>query len=485
MRRWQLLLIVTLVFATLLTACAPLSRWLAPPVPPTAVPVAISSTVPTIPATSPPPHTPTPAPLTWGPQIRVVAEPTPGTSPTWSPDGKSLAYIGPDVGLVVVRAPDFVPTAVYSRPFGAPLWSPDGESIASAAGSQREVDGSTYQVVTLVGVAPDGSVARDLLPGWQAAINGPSFAKQPVGWLDEHTLAFGAHCGTECAMLYAIDVASGKLLDLSVYGPAFHVEPGRRWAVAQSGPSGGFRVALVDWSTAPVVEDLAQLQTPASEPVARTPPFSPQQQFRFAGWSPTDDCALVAVWEDWQVVTDGQPDLYLWDVEAGTVEMVAPGALDDAWSPDGAHIALLVPGELHIEEGRLAGADYTPGEAVALNTVVIEADTGRVVTVAYGEPLPVGDQPYEFAWYGGPISRRLAWSPDGAWLLYWDLESNLVLHEMAGNEFHVTQGGGLDPLTARVAWSPTGRYFALTYANASADYAPYLAIIESPGVSTR
>lgn len=63
------------------------------------------------------------------------------------------------------------PTAAYNRPLGAPLWSPSGETIASAAGSQREADGSTYQVVTPVGVSPDGSDARDLPPGWQAAIN--------------------------------------------------------------------------------------------------------------------------------------------------------------------------------------------------------------------------------------------------------------------------------------------------------------------------
>ena len=136
--------------------------------------------------------------------LRVVnADGTPGpvvasdtssnafVSPTWSADGKTIAFSGSYGGkggvFVVSAAGGQVNQLVAASTPGAdrlPSWSPGGNEIAYWAG------GGSTQAVTLMGIHPDGSGGRVIAGPFPAdPEQGKGFA--PVSWSpDGRQIAF-------------------------------------------------------------------------------------------------------------------------------------------------------------------------------------------------------------------------------------------------------------------------------------------------------
>jgi TolB protein len=129
--------------------------------------------------------------LARGGPVRYLPVPVKGSvgAPRYSPDGRSLAFIGDDAGG---REPDLyvsgprgenphsiAPTP--DQPEGAPAWSPDGTTIVFA--SKRDGNWEIYTV------HPDGSALTRLT-------NDPAFDSTPVFSPDGRTIAFTSDRGT-------------------------------------------------------------------------------------------------------------------------------------------------------------------------------------------------------------------------------------------------------------------------------------------------
>lgn len=144
------------------------------------------------------------------------------SSPTWSPDGRHLAYIrvlGAQAMLAVIQVGSADPPTnlMEVSPAVIPEWSPTGEWIAAAADSQVHL------------VAPDGRTRRAIRtsPG-------------PMAWSPDGRVLYVVHAGSGRASVTAIDLPAGTervVRDLGDAIPSAPVSPGIRVSVTPDGGS--------------------------------------------------------------------------------------------------------------------------------------------------------------------------------------------------------------------------------------------------------
>jgi Tol biopolymer transport system component len=92
-----------------------------------------------------------------------VTELLAGTAPSWSPDGKRIAFTG-DSGIVLMNA-DGNGVTRFDGAFGYPVWSPDGTRFLLVCGSHdlctMNVDGTGLAKLPL-----EESICGKLDPAW-------------------------------------------------------------------------------------------------------------------------------------------------------------------------------------------------------------------------------------------------------------------------------------------------------------------------------
>jgi WD40 repeat protein len=95
----------------------------------------------------------------------------PGSSPAWSPDSQSIAYVGgtfPDENIWVTTLDNPAPrqlTFESNYAWGGPVFTPDGESLIVAGTSRDNMGASGNTTFTLEYLELDGSGIRNPLPG--------------------------------------------------------------------------------------------------------------------------------------------------------------------------------------------------------------------------------------------------------------------------------------------------------------------------------
>ncbi len=428
--------------------------------------------------------------LTPGPSCQSGKGCTADSSPAWSPDGRSIAFIRTDMGSVK-QPTTLIRMDVNGRNkiaifgcqqapscLGAPAWSPDGSAIALVVGGVGsdprgvEVDlvdaetGSLHLIGLLSNYgclepsspvwSPDGKELLVAAHPWQVT----NLCVVSVDGARPIVVAHDVLAGPSPAGLWVhagvIDPAAGPAPSPGpTLGPLVSrlgLPPGRLVFGVQKipggDPAGGTYQVQSDGSGfAPYpVSCATTLSPPDGESAAcvrrrgiavsrggRVFPLISPPAGRFSyidqpAWSPASR-SLVAYVSFTVTAGHGTSDLRLFEGATGRDSLLRTGETDPTWSPDGTRIAAIRPNN-----------GDTNGRS--------EIDA---ISVATGQATPVLQ-------LTGVVSD-LAWSPDGQWIAFrWDTAT------ASGTWLVHPDGTGLrlvpSPTSARgpYAWSPDSQY---------------------------
>ena len=369
----------------------------------------------------------------------------------WSPDSIALAYGCEGRGLCLAEAPDFTPKLLVQEANASvqPRWSPDGRQIALGY-VHPHPESSEHTIETIAVVRADGSDLRDLLPG-DLAVTGTGGAAKTINcWLDNHSLTFMAHRGTEAEELYEIDVVEGTLMPLIAWeagdlishtvgaiGVNYHWSPDQGTIAVERGLPGRWPCLLL--------VDAATGQQTSQSPC-------PNQWFE--SWSPDSQRFLYGQWTKPYGATlwDSKPVLHMWEIATGEGYSLLPNGWNAAWSPDGLTIAFILLGEpTYDKNGRIIDTDFEPGQSFTLHVGLVDIDTQKIIAL-----IPYGTTTIRAFEFG---KRRPVWSPDGEQVVYWDSNRDLWVMTADGKEqWRLTQNLPV----YRAIWSPDSGKLAFT-----------------------
>jgi Tol biopolymer transport system component len=376
---------------------------------------------------------------------------TSGTDPTWSPDGKTIAFMG-SVGtderaLFLIGADGqnrhlLIPATNCS--IGRPRWSPDGAWILyfDFCGS-----GDTHGLYLL---SPDGQTKKAITPG--EAWYGVSYLG--YDWSpDGKRIVFGATGPPPFPTapdIYVLELATGAYTNLTntepdrskpccgpddalkmetkpVYSPdgseiAF-VARSDIWIMNADG-SNRRRITNTDWgddnpSWQPCIKGKTTVCVPPQAGKTKAPPASPAPTPKPTTTKPLRSSANgMLTWEAEGLPIDiARPD------GTGVSKLTSNSYVEADWSPDGNDVALDTGSEIWL-------ADSTGGHLHKLTGGTGPTWSPDGKTIAFMEDVAGGTALFLIG-ADGKNRRQLVpptecsrgrprWSPDGAWILYFD-----------------------------------------------------------------
>ncbi|MBZ0296778.1 MAG: hypothetical protein K8L99_29725 [Anaerolineae bacterium] len=146
---------------------------------------------------------------------RLPSESDEDTDPAWSPDGHSLAFTARTKKRTDVMIVDFARgetrnlTAALPGSHSSPVWSPDSRTLAFISNDRsRQIQLYDFNSATLMVASDD-----------------PADAGIPVWSPDARTLAFTSRRSGRRSHIFAVDVATNQLRDLTADQPGNHSNP--------------------------------------------------------------------------------------------------------------------------------------------------------------------------------------------------------------------------------------------------------------------
>jgi Tol biopolymer transport system component len=432
----------------------------------------------------------------------LVAEPADENSPSWSPDGRSVAYVAEVDGVkqVFSRSLDSAISTQITKSSTdslAPFWYPDGSRIYFA--SQLTLGGDLYSVGATGGepqlvmkdagaatVAPNGRTLAFLrgVGGrrslWTATI--------PEGEPQQYRISpFPETFTRSDSVEFSHDGTKIGILVEEQAGPSFSSE---LWVIPH--PSGTPRRVLtrardvsggrISWLTdnRHIVLDSVFLDRPGSHLyLADTqtgtiiPITSGTVEEQSPSVSPTDDKMAFAAGRN-------EFDLVSIPVDGSEIQTLLASARSETrptWSPKGSQFAYVTNARgtpeiwaRNVAEGwtrqiitrepegsgwaNLNRPSFSPDGLRIVYEVIGSRHSVRVASVADGRGVPLDHE--------SPDQHSPAWSPDGKWIAYqrlvgenWEL---VKVPSGGGRPVRLTEAtpGGGD----HTAWSPTGDWIA-------------------------
>lgn len=180
----------------------------------------------------------------YNPQVLLQQPGNPIASPTWSPDGKQLAYVSYLHNRMIIYAITLATgarrvIASFTGMNSAPAWSPDGKSMAMAL-SQGNGSETNIYIMNLKTKALKKYTfeATNTSPSWSA---------------DGKTIIFNSDRGGQ-PQIYQLDLASGKVTRLSFdglknYDPIYTPDGNQIIMMHQDSGSSPIQLAVLDLRT--------------------------------------------------------------------------------------------------------------------------------------------------------------------------------------------------------------------------------------------
>jgi TolB protein len=196
--------------------------------------------------------------------VTIMRSPEPVISPTWSPDGKRLAYVSFERKRPVIFVQDLATghrtlVANFRGSNSAPAWSPDGKKLAVAL--SKDASSQIYLID-----AGGGTPVR--------LTHGGALDTEPVFSPDGNWIYFTSDRGGG-PQIYRMRAAGGDVTRITFDG-TYNVSPGLsadgRYLCFIHQDSGGFHVAVMELATGQtqVLTDTAQDESPHFAPNGRT-----------------------------------------------------------------------------------------------------------------------------------------------------------------------------------------------------------------------
>jgi serine/threonine protein kinase/Tol biopolymer transport system component len=340
-----------------------------------------------------------------------------GVDPSWSPDGKKVAYHTNDLGdpMFIADRNGSNPRRIFVAPPGVhghyQTWSPDGRFIYFVRGTPATEEWDIWRIP----VSPSEAVgAPERITSHNARVTYPA-------WLDRRTLIYSATAEDGSGQwLYAVDVehriphrvSSGGIAEQYLSVGVSQAQPRRVVTTVATPTASIWTVPISDR----IQTEAAATRVPTPNTRALGPRFAPGYlAFRSSKGS------ADGLWK----LENGMP-LELWRGDDGGV--VAPPAI----SPDGLHLCFSYRAQgragLYVMNANGTNVRTLATDSFDVRGAASWSPDGKWVAVAANRGE--GTRLFKIPVDGGPpvqlvdrLSYNPAWSPDGRFIVYSEQQS--------------------------------------------------------------